>query len=78
MEIKAPQAVIREKARMELKGAVQLIQKNFGIEPDLLCDMLKGILADYEETKATQMTAFALQMAIDKQTEEKDDDHTEN
>ena len=77
MEIKAPQAVIREKARMELKGAVQLIQKNFGIEPDLLCDMLKGILADYEETKATQMTAFALQMALENSKEEKDNDHTE-
>ncbi len=77
MEIKAPQEVIREKARMEMKGAVQLIQKNFGIEPDMICDMIKSILADYEEAKAAKMAAFAIQMAIDKQLEETDDDHAE-
>lgn len=74
MEIKAPQPVIREKARQELKGAVQLIQKNFGIEPDMMCDMLKSILSEYQEAKAAVMSNLALSMALENMKEETNDD----
>ena len=74
MEIKAPQPVIREKARQELKGAVQLIQKNFGIEPDMMCDMLKSILSEYEEAKAAVMSNLALSIALENVKEETNDD----
>ena len=74
MEIKAPQPVIREKARQELKGAVQLIQKNFGIEPDMMCDMLKSILSEYQEEKAEIMSNLALSMALENMKEEIKDD----
>ena len=74
MEIKAPQPVIREKARQELKGAVQLIQKNFGIEPDMMCDMLKSILSEYQEAKAEIMSNLALSMALENMKEEIKDD----
>jgi hypothetical protein len=74
MEIKAPQPVIREKARQELKGAVQLIQKNFGIEPDMMCDMLKSILSEYQEAKAAIMSNLALSMALENMKEEIKDD----
>ena len=74
MEIKAPQPVIREKARQELKGAVQLIQKNFGIEPDMMCDMIKSILSEYQEAKAAIMSNLALSMALENMKEEIKDD----
>lgn len=74
MEIKAPQPVIREKARQELKGAVQLIQKNFGVEPDMMCDMLKSILSEYQEAKAEIMSNLALSMALENMKEEIKDD----
>lgn len=74
MEIKAPQPVIRDKARQELKGAVQLIQKNFGIEPDMMCDMLKSILSEYQEEKASIMSNLALSMALENMKEEIKDD----
>lgn len=74
MEIKAPQPVIREKARQELKGAVQLIQKNFGIESDMMCDMLKSILSEYEEAKAAVMSNLALSIALENVKEETNDD----
>lgn len=74
MEIKAPQPVIREKARQELKGTVQLIQKNFGIEPDMMCDMLKSILSEYQEAKAAIISNLALSMALENMKEEIKDD----
>lgn len=74
MEIKTPQPVIREKARQELKGAVQLIQKNFGIEPDMMCDMLKSILSECQEAKAAIMSNLALSIALENVKEETNDD----
>jgi hypothetical protein len=78
MEIKAPQAIIREKARQELKSAIHTIQKNFGIEPDMMCDMLKSITEEYQEQKASALANLALSIILENTKEENEDDNTKD
>lgn len=78
MEIKAPKAVIREKARQELKSAIFTVQKNFCIEPDMMCDMLKSILAEYQEQKASALANLALSIVLENAKEENEDDNTKD
>ena len=78
MEIKAPQAIIREKARQELKNAIYTMQKNFSIEPDMMCDMLKSITAEYQEQKASALANLALSIVLENAKEENEDDNTKD